>query len=134
MVDALQPPGAHAALSPAGCVVPGAGAFEVAAQMALQKNKLQVKGRARLGVQAFADALLVIPKTLATNAGYDSQETIVKLQEEAEALGQPVGIDLSTGEACVPQDEGILDNYRVKRQLLHSWWVCGRNFGVGLSF
>ena len=32
-----------------------------------------VKGRARLGVQAFADALLVIPKVLAQNGGFDPQ-------------------------------------------------------------
>lgn len=45
-----------------GCVVPGAGAFEVAVADALVKHKPNVKGRAQLGVQAFADALLVIPK------------------------------------------------------------------------
>jgi len=28
---------------------------------------------------------------------------------------------LLTGEALIPTDAGILDNYRVKRQLLHSW-------------
>jgi len=31
-------------------------------------------------LQAYADALLVIPKILAQNSGYDPQETIVKLQ------------------------------------------------------
>lgn len=45
-----------------GCVVPGAGAFEVAVADALVKHKPSIKGRAQLGVQAFADALLVIPK------------------------------------------------------------------------
>ena len=25
------------------------------------------------------------------------------------------------GEAILPMDVGILDNYRVKKQLLHSW-------------
>lgn len=40
----------------------GAGAFEVAVADALVKHKPNVKGRAQLGVQAFADALLVIPK------------------------------------------------------------------------
>lgn len=45
-----------------GCVVPGAGALEVAIADALVKHKPNVKGRAQLGVQAFADALLVIPK------------------------------------------------------------------------
>ena len=106
-----------------GCVVPGAGAFEVAASAALHEFKKTVKGRARLGVQAFADSLLVIPKVLAQNAGYDAQETIVKLDEERRATGQAVGIDLSTGEAVLPLDEGIVDNYIVKRQLLHSWCV-----------
>lgn len=48
----------------AGCVVAGAGAFEVALADALVKHKPKVKGRAQLGVQAFADALLVIPKVL----------------------------------------------------------------------
>ena len=40
----------------------GAGAFEVAVADALVKHKSSVKGRAQLGVQAFADALLIIPK------------------------------------------------------------------------
>jgi len=109
------------------CVIPGAGAFEVAAHAALVKHKESVKGRARLGVQAYADALLVIPKTLAVNSGLDAQETIVKLQEEFSAAGQPVGIDLHSGEALIPQDAGILDNFRVKRQLLHSCTVIASN-------
>lgn len=45
--------------------MPGAGAFEVAVADALVKHKPNVKGRAQLGVQAFADALLVIPKVRA---------------------------------------------------------------------
>merc|ERR1712080_742544 len=61
-----------------GCVVPGAGAYEVAAHTALKKFMEEVKGRARLGIQAYADSLLVIPKVLAQNAGYDSQEVMVK--------------------------------------------------------
>lgn len=81
-----------------GCVVPGAGALEIAAYCELLKVRDSVKGRARLGVQAFADAILVVPKTLAQNAGLDPQETIVKLQEEYNKSGLPIGIDLTTGE------------------------------------
>lgn len=40
----------------------------------------------------------MIPKVLATNAGHDAQETMVKLQEEYAASGQPVGLDLATGK------------------------------------
>lgn len=43
------------------------------------------------------------------------------LQEEYADAKTPVGIDLASGEALVPADTGIWDNYRVKRQLLHSW-------------
>uniref|UniRef100_A0A8C9VJI4 Chaperonin containing TCP1, subunit 6A (zeta 1) n=1 Tax=Scleropages formosus TaxID=113540 RepID=A0A8C9VJI4_SCLFO len=81
-----------------GSVVSGAGAFEVAVADALVKHKPNVKGRAQLGVQAFADALLVIPKVLAQNSGYDPQETLVKLQTEYKESGQLIGVDLNTGE------------------------------------
>lgn len=110
-----------------GCVIPGAGAYEIAAHAALVKFKEEVKGRARLGVQAFADALLVIPKVLAQNSGLDAQDTIVTLQEEYASAGQPVGLDINTGEALIPADTGIVDNYRVKRQILHSSTVIASN-------
>lgn len=77
--------------------MPGAGALEVAIHDALMTYKDTVKGRARLGIEAFAQALLVIPKVLAANSGLDPQETIVKLQEEYRESGQPVGVDISTG-------------------------------------
>ncbi|KAK2176467.1 hypothetical protein NP493_662g01075 [Ridgeia piscesae] len=110
-----------------GCVIPGAGAFEIAAHAALMKFKDSVKGRARLGVQAYADALLIIPKVLAQNSGLDAQDAIVKLQEEYVSAGQPVGLDIVTGEALIPVDAGILDNYRVKRQILHSCTIIANN-------
>jgi T-complex protein 1 subunit zeta len=51
------------------CVIPGAGAFEIAAHVHLTNYKETVAGKVKLGVQAFADALLVIPKVLADNSG-----------------------------------------------------------------
>ncbi|KAK1331070.1 hypothetical protein QTO34_009018 [Cnephaeus nilssonii] len=110
-----------------GCVVPGAGAVEVAIAEALIKYKHSIKGRARLGVQAFADALLIIPKVLAQNSGYDPQETLVKVQTEHLESEQPVGIDLNTGEPMVAADAGVWDNYCVKKQLLHSCTVIAAN-------
>jgi T-complex protein 1 subunit zeta len=79
------------------CVIPGGGAFEIVAHQALTQYKEQVKGRARLGVQAFAESLLIIPKAIAQNAGHDQQETIVKLQHEYATSKIPVGIDVTTG-------------------------------------
>jgi len=102
-----------------GCLVPGAAAFEIAAASALEKLKSTVKGRAKLGVQAYADALMIIPKTLAENSGLDIQDTIINVKDEHEENGQPVGIDLTTGDAILPAQLGIWDCYRVKRQFLH---------------
>ncbi|OZJ03544.1 hypothetical protein BZG36_04170 [Bifiguratus adelaidae] len=107
-------------------VVPGAGAFEVACSAHLNKFKSSVKGRAKMGVSAFAEALLVIPKILAQNGGFDAQDVIVALQEE-QAEGHLVGVDLNTGETLDPTIEGIWDNYRVLRHMLHSCSVIATN-------
>lgn len=55
------------------CVVPGAGSFEIACRAHLNEYGLTVEGKAKLGIQAFGESLLVIPKTLAENSGYDVQ-------------------------------------------------------------
>lgn len=104
------------------CLIPGAGAFEIACSRHLGTAcKAEAKGRTKLGVAAFAEALLVIPKTLASNGGFDVQDAIVGLQQEGEETDQPVGLDLKSGEPMDPVTEGVWDNYRVKRQMLHSW-------------
>merc|ERR1719213_201524 len=109
-----------------GCVIPGAGAYEVATHIALKKFLETVKGRARLGIQAYADGMMIIPKTLAQNSGYDAQESIVKLLQEG-AVTPGVGLDCDSGEAVMPQDKGIYDNYRVKRQMINSCTVIASN-------
>ena len=108
-------------------IVAGAGAYEIAVHDALVRFKETVKGRPRLGVQAFADAMLVIPKTLAQNAGHDQQAVIVALQEAFSSMKKPVGVDLKTGEAILPLASGIIDNYRVKRQIINSASVIASN-------
>ncbi len=72
-----------------------------------------------MGVQAFADALLVIPKVLAENSGLDVQDTLLACLEEQQVSKKYVGLDLYSGEPMLPMQAGILDNYRVKRQFIH---------------
>ncbi|WFD29769.1 T-complex protein 1 subunit zeta [Malassezia sp. CBS 17886] len=108
-------------------LVPGGGAFEVAASAYLLNTvRRAAKGRAKLGVEAFAQALLVIPKTLASNAGFDIQDAIIALQDES-ADGHIVGLDTQTGECMDPISAGVWDNYRVNRQLIHSSAVIASN-------
>lgn len=100
------------------CVVPGAGAFEVACCRHLREYKKTVKGRAKLGVQAMSDALLIIPKTLASNSGLDPQDSIIKLMDAHQESSNTAGLDLDTGEILDPIAAGILENHCVKMQLL----------------
>jgi T-complex protein 1 subunit zeta len=100
-------------------LIPGAGAFEVAAYRMLMRRKTAVTGKAKLGVEAFANSLLIIPKTLAENSGFDVQDSIIKLEEEQERSDQAVGLDLNSGEVFLPAMEGIWDSYSVKRQVIN---------------
>ena len=100
-------------------LVPGAGSFEVACYRMLMRRKQAVSGRAKLGVEAFANSMLVIPKTLAENSGFDVQEAIIKMEEEQDRSDEAVGLNLNTGETFLPAAEGIWDSYTVKKQTLN---------------
>lgn len=103
-------------------VVPGAGAFYLAASNHLRNingNKLGAKGKKKAGIQAFAEALLVVPKTLIKNSGYDALDVLATCQDELEEEeGRIVGVDLNVGDSCDPTIEGIWDSYRVIRNAI----------------
>ncbi|KAJ2704430.1 T-complex protein 1 subunit zeta [Coemansia sp. IMI 203386] len=109
-------------------LVPGAGAFQIACRQHLLRPAFlrTVRGKAQMGIKAFAEALLVIPKTIATNGGYDPMDVLVALEDEVQD-GHVAGIDLNTGDVLDPAQEGIWDNYRVLRQQLHSCSVIATN-------
>ncbi|KAJ2348165.1 T-complex protein 1 subunit zeta [Coemansia erecta] len=111
-----------------GALVPGAGAFQVACRQHLLRPEFlrTVRGKAQMGIRAFAEALLVIPKTIAANGGYDAMDVLVALEDEVQD-GHVAGIDLNTGDVLDPVQEGIWDNYRVLRQQLHSCAVIATN-------
>ena len=100
-------------------LVPGAGAFEIAAYRMLMRRKGAVSGKAKLGVEAFANAMLVVPKTLAENSGLDVQDSLIKVEEEQERSELAVGLNLNSGEPFLPASEGIWDSYTVKKQTLN---------------
>ncbi|KAJ5601879.1 hypothetical protein N7510_011413 [Penicillium lagena] len=104
-----------------GCVIPGAGSFQVAVSEHLtsQEFRKSLRGKTQRGVDAFAEAMLVIPKTLAANSGHDIQDAVTELQDETRQ-GNLVGLDLTTGEPMDPVQAGIFDSYRVLRNCIAS--------------
>ncbi|CDR44103.1 CYFA0S13e03466g1_1 [Cyberlindnera fabianii] len=99
-------------------VVPGAGSFFLAASDHLTKNISTLsKGRTKTGIQAFSEALLVIPKTLVKNSGFDALDVVSTCQDELED-GRVIGVDLNSGDSCDPTIEGIWDSFRVLRNAI----------------
>ncbi|KAL7007028.1 chaperonin-containing T-complex alpha subunit Cct1 [Cystobasidiomycetes sp. EMM_F5] len=63
-----------------GRVVPGGGAVETALSIYLENFATTLGSREQLAIAEFAQALLVIPKTLAVNAAKDSTDLVAKLR------------------------------------------------------
>lgn len=98
------------------CVLPGAGSFEIACSEHLNEfARKSVSGKVKLGVIAFAEALLVVPRTLAQNSGFDAQDTLLKVQEAHLKEMKPFGVDVYTGEPLPASVSAVWDNYIVKR-------------------
>ena len=63
-----------------GSVVPGGGAVETALDIYLENFATTLGSREQLAIAEFAQALLVIPKTLAVNAAKDSTDLVATLR------------------------------------------------------
>lgn len=68
-------------------LVPGGGAAEAALSVYLDDYAHTIESREQMVIQEYADALLVIPKTLAVNAAKDASELVAKLRS-VHAKGQ----------------------------------------------
>jgi thermosome len=105
----------------AGGVVPGAGATEIAIANHVRDAAASIEGRKQLAVEAFADAVDVLPRTLAENTGMDSIDALVDLRSEFESEGR-AGIiaEGQTGIIGDPLEYGVLDPTAVKQEAIES--------------
>lgn len=104
-----------------GGVVPGAGAIEIAIADGIREEAASITGRKQLAVEAFADALDVLPRTLATNAGMDPIDALVGLRSTFDEKGRAgVIAEGQTGRVDDPVESGVLDPVAVKREAVES--------------
>jgi T-complex protein 1 subunit eta len=83
----------------AGKVVGGAGAVELTLAQTLKEKAMRLDGKSQLIIQAYADALECIPRSLAKNAGFDSFEILNKLRAgHAKPGGDWLGVDIEEGD------------------------------------
>ncbi|MFT4867980.1 MAG: chaperonin GroEL (HSP60 family), partial [Candidatus Nanohaloarchaea archaeon] len=103
-----------------GRVVGGGGATEVELAQELRDYADSVGGREQLAINAFADALEIIPRTLAENAGFDPIDTLVDLRNKHDDGEVWAGIDVTSGESQKLFDEGVVEPQQTKTQAVSS--------------
>jgi archaeal chaperonin len=102
-----------------GKVVAGGGAPEMAIAKGLREYADSISGREQLAIMAFAEALEVVPKTLAENAGLDQIDVLVDLRA-AQEKNHHMGLDVFQGEVSDMELVGVIEPHRVKKQAIQS--------------
>ena len=104
-----------------GKIVAGGGAPETEVAKQLREYAETVGGREALAVKAFADALEIVPRTLAENAGLDPIDILVQLRaEHGKPGGKDMGLDVFSGKVTNTMKLGIVEPLRVKTQAIKS--------------
>ena len=103
-----------------GKVVAGGGSAEIELSLKLKEYSASLKGREQLAVSKFAEALEVVPKTLAENAGLDPIDMLVELRSKHENGEKTAGLDVYTGKVVDMQNLDVVEPLRVKTQVIGS--------------
>jgi len=104
-----------------GKVVAGGGACEIELAKRLREYADTVGGREALAIDAFADAVEIVPRTLAENAGLDSINMLVDLRAKHEKLdGKNMGLDVYEGKVVDMFKNGVIEPLRIKTQAIKS--------------
>ncbi|ABE53016.1 thermosome subunit alpha [Methanococcoides burtonii] len=101
-------------------LVAGGGAPEVEVALRLNEYASTLSGREQLAVKAFAEALEVVPRTLAENAGLDPIDMLVELRAHHEKGIKTAGLNVYTGTVIDMWEAGVVEPLRVKTQAINS--------------
>ena len=114
--------GAVASAIESGKVVAGGGAPEMELAIKLRDYAQTVGGKEQLAIEAFADALEVIPRTLAETAGMDPIDTVVRLRSKhaKEKDGKYYGVDVFAADIANMKEKNVLEPVKVKKQAIMS--------------
>ncbi len=81
----------------------------------------QIGGREQLAIEAFADALEVIPRTLAENAGLDILDSMVAIKAAHDQKGgSSMGINVFDEGVIDMLEQGVVEPMAVKLQAVKS--------------
>lgn len=101
-----------------GTVLPGGGAIETQLACDLRAYAREVGTREGLVIEAFADALEVVPRTLAATAGFDPLDALADLRGHHHDGDVAAGLDLTTGTVVDMIEAGVLEPLAVKQRAI----------------
>jgi thermosome len=101
-------------------LVAGGGSPEVELAMRLREYSSTLKGREQLAVAKFAEAMEIIPRTLAENAGLDPINMLVEMRSQHEKGNKTAGLNVFSGKVVDMWKEGVVEPLRVKTQAISS--------------
>ena len=101
-------------------LVAGGGSPEVELALRLYEYAATLSGREQLAVKAFSEALEIIPRTLAENAGLDPIDKLMELRAHHEKGSKTAGLNVYTGDVIDMWQAGVVEPLRVKTQAINA--------------
>ena len=101
-------------------LVAGGGSPEVEVSLRLQEYAATLEGREQLAVKAYAEALEIIPRTLAENAGLDPIDMLMELRSQHEKGIKTAGLDVFEGKVVDMWEAFVVEPLRVKTQVINA--------------
>jgi thermosome len=103
-----------------GMLVTGGGSTATEIALRLREYAASVGGREQIAIDAFADAMEIIPTTLAENAGLDPIDVLIELRKAHKDGKKRAGINVFTGKVVDMEKEKVLEPIRVGKQAINS--------------
>lgn len=103
-----------------GKVVAGAGSTEIELAKEIRIFANSLSGREQLAVLSFANAIEVIPITLAENAGLDPINMLTELKAAHDKGETWAGLDVYSGKVMNAWKKGIIEPLKIKTQAIKS--------------
>jgi thermosome len=101
-----------------GKILIGGGATQIEIAKDLKEYATTVGGREQLAIEAFAQAIETIPRTLAENAGLDPINVLIDLRKAHKKGQKTAGIDVWTGKVVDMKEAKVLEPLRVSTQAI----------------
>ncbi|MGQ9722428.1 MAG: thermosome subunit alpha [Candidatus Jordarchaeum sp.] len=101
-------------------IIMGGGAAEIELSRCLTEYAQTFKGKEQLAIQAYAEALQIVPQTLADNAGLDVTGILAKLKTKHSEGIVGAGVDVNDGKVKDMKQLGIYEPLKVKVHALNA--------------